>query len=185
MPLMPAPFWFLRHGETDHNAAGLSHGALDAPLNATGRAQATAAAPLLAGQGITAIVSSPMLRAAETADIINEFLNLPIRYEADLREVVFPGMEGKPLMPWFPEWLEGRHTPKGAESFQAVTARTTKAMNRVLASPGPVLIVAHGGIFRALRDLMGLAKENLTANAVPLYCQPTDVGWEVRPPPAL
>mgnify|MGYP003704279353 CR=1 FL=1 len=37
------PFWFLRHGETDWNAQGLSQGNVDIPLNATGRAQAVAA----------------------------------------------------------------------------------------------------------------------------------------------
>ncbi|NNM56087.1 histidine phosphatase family protein [Acidocella sp.] len=182
MQLPAVPFWFLRHGETDYNAAGLSQGALDISLNATGRAQAEVAAPLLAGQGIRAIISSPMIRTRETTAIVNEFLNLPVSFEADLREVIFGGMEGKPLQPWFPEWMEGRYTPEGAETFAEVTIRARIAMRRVLAQPGPVLIVAHGGIFRALRDLMGLSKEGLTPNAVPLFCDPTENGWEVRMP---
>ncbi|MDD2794758.1 histidine phosphatase family protein [Acidocella sp.] len=182
MQLPAVPFWFLRHGETDYNAAGLSQGVLDISLNATGRAQAEVAGPLLAGQGIRAIISSPMIRTRETAAIVNEFLNLPVSIEADLREVIFGGMEGKPLQPWFPEWMEGRYTPEGAETFAEVTIRTRIAMRRVLAQPGPVLIVAHGGIFRALRDLMGLSKEGLTPNAVPLFCDPTENGWEVRMP---
>jgi broad specificity phosphatase PhoE len=182
---LPAtPFWFLRHGETDYNAAGLSQGALDISLNATGRAQAASAGPMLAGQGIRAIISSPMIRTVETTAIVNEFLNLPVSYENDLHEVVFGGMEGKPLLPWFPEWLEGRYTPEGAESFAELTARTEGAMTRVLAVPGPVLVVAHGGIFRALRDMMGLPKEGLTPNGVPLFCQPTLTGWEIQTPPA-
>lgn len=180
MQLPEVPFWFLRHGETDYNAAGLSQGALDISLNATGRAQAEVAGPLLAGQGIRAIISSPMIRTRETTNIVNGFLNLPVSFEADLREVVFGGMEGKPLQPWFPEWMEGRFTPEGAETFTEVTTRARIAMHRVLAQPGPVLIVAHGGIFRALRDLMGLSKEGLTPNAVPLFCTPTQSGWEVR-----
>ncbi len=180
LSLPAVPFWFLRHGETDYNAAGLSQGALDVSLNATGRAQAQAAGPLLAAQGITAIISSPMVRTRETTAIVNEFLHLPVILEPELREVVFGGMEGKPLQPWFPEWMEGRFTPEGAETFAAVTIRARIAMQRVLAQPGPVLIVAHGGIFRALRDLMGLTKEGLTPNAVPLFCEPTENGWEIR-----
>ncbi len=186
MALPAVPFWFLRHGETDYNAAGLSQGALDIELNATGRAQAERAGPLLAGQDITAIVSSPMLRTRETTDIVNEFLRLPVSYEADLREVIFGGMEGQPLLPWFPEWLEGRYTPDGAESFSALTGRVEAALSSVLeAQPGPLLIIAHGGVFRAIRDLMGLPKEGLTRNAVPLYCQQGEEGWLITSPDDL
>lgn len=181
MSLPATPFWFLRHGETDYNAAGLSQGALDISLNATGRAQAETAGPLLAGQGISIIISSPMQRTRETTDIVNEFLRLPVQYEPDLREVIFGGMEGKPLLPWFPEWLEGNYTPPNAESFVQVLTRVQTAMARTLQTPGPLLIVAHGGVFRALRDLMGLPKQGLTPNAVPLYCAPTDTGWVVTP----
>jgi probable phosphoglycerate mutase len=137
---------------------------------------------LLKGQGIAAIVSSPMLRTRQTTEIVNAVLKLPVSYEPDLREVVFGGMEGKPLQPWFTEWMEGRATPEGAESFAALTARAEAAMARVLALPGPLLIVAHGGIFRAIRDLMGLAKEGLTPNGVPLCCEPTLTGWKVSTP---
>jgi broad specificity phosphatase PhoE len=178
LPLAEIPFWFLRHGETDYNAAGLSQGALDISLNATGRAQAAAAGPQLAGQGIIAIVSSPMQRTRETTDIVNDFLRLPVEYEPDLREVIFGGMEGKPLLPWFPEWLEGNFTPPNAESFAQVLTRIERAMARRL-RPGPLLIVAHGGVFRALRDLMRLPKQGLTPNAVPLYCAPAETGWQV------
>jgi bisphosphoglycerate-dependent phosphoglycerate mutase len=91
MALPPVAFWFLRHGQTDYNAAGLSQGALDIALNETGRAQARAAAPLLVGLGIVEIVSSPMRRTTETTDIVNEALGLPVHFEPDLREVVFGG----------------------------------------------------------------------------------------------
>lgn len=183
MALPRIPFWFLRHGETDYNAAGLSQGAIDIALNATGRAQAGRAGPLLAGQGITAIVSSPMLRTRETTDIVNEFLRLPVRFETDLREVIFGGMEGQPLLPWFPDWLEGNYTPERAESFPALSARVEAAMAATLqAQQGPLLIVAHGGVFRAIRDLMGLPKEGLTRNAEPLFCFPDEQGWQITSP---
>ncbi len=60
-------FWFLRHGETDWNAQGLSQGSIDIPLNATGIAQAAAAAQTLRDRGIASIVSSPLSRARDTA----------------------------------------------------------------------------------------------------------------------
>ncbi len=180
---MPAtPFWFLRHGETDYNAKGLSQGALDISLNETGRAQAALAAPVLAGRGIVGIVASPMLRTRETTAIVNQVLDLPVSFEPGLKEVVFGGMEGKPLMPWFPDWMAGTYTPEGAETFAALTARVDAAMRRVLAAPGPLLIVAHGGVFRAIRAIFGLAAEGLTPNAQPLYCEPTALGWRITAP---
>jgi probable phosphoglycerate mutase len=177
--LAKAPFWFLRHGETDYNARGLSQGALDISLNETGRAQARAAAPLLAGRGLVAIISSPMLRTRETTAIVNETLNLPVSFEPDLREVVFGGMEGKPLMPWFVDWMAGTYTPEGAESFAGLTARIRAALARILLLPGPVLIVGHGGMFRAARVALGLTPEGLTPNAQPLACSPSPDGWRI------
>jgi probable phosphoglycerate mutase len=153
---------------------------LDIALNETGRAQARAAGPKLAGQGIVAMVASPMLRTRETAAIVNETLGLPITYEPDLREVIFGGMEGKPLMPWYPEWLAGRYTPEGAESFAEVALRVRGAMARVLARPGPLLMVAHGGVFRSLRGILGLPVQGgTTPNAVPIRCEPTLTGWRL------
>ncbi len=181
MALPAQKFWFLRHGETDYNARGLSQGALDISLNANGRAQAQTAGQLLAGRGIVGIVSSPMIRTRETTEIVNDWLKLPVSFEPDLREVIFGGMEGKPLVPWFHDWMDGSYAPDGAESFAELTARVGKVMASILARPGPLLIVAHGGVFRAIRGLLGLDFEGLTPNAQPLLCEPRNDGWRVTP----
>ncbi|MDR3520807.1 MAG: histidine phosphatase family protein [Acidocella sp.] len=179
MTLPQVPFWFLRHGETDYNAKGLSQGALDISLNESGRAQAEAAAPLLVGRGIVAIYSSPMIRTRETSEILNKTLHLPVVYDEELREVIFGGMEGKPLHPWFADWMAGTYTPEGAESFAEITERVRGVLTRLLTLPGPILIVAHGGVFRALRGLLGLSLEGLTPNAEPLFCMPDTQGWTI------
>jgi probable phosphoglycerate mutase len=177
--LPSTPFWFLRHGETDYNAKGLSQGALDISINETGRAQAAAAAPVLAHRGIVGIVSSPMLRTCETTAIVNQVLHLPVTFEADLREVIFGGMEGKPLLPWFHDWLAGTDTPEGAETFADLTIRVQAVMARILAQPGPLLIVAHGGVFRAIRALLDAPESGFTANAQPLLCEPVGIVWRI------
>ncbi|WP_264817893.1 histidine phosphatase family protein, partial [Acidomonas methanolica] len=46
--LLARPYWYLRHGQTDWNARDLSQGRTDVPLNATGEAQAVAAAQRVA-----------------------------------------------------------------------------------------------------------------------------------------
>ncbi len=179
MTLPRIPFWYLRHGETEYNARGISQGAMDIPLNDNGRAQAKTAATRLAGRGIVAIICSPMLRTRETAAIVNEVLNLPITFEPGIREVVFGGMEGKPLGPWFQDWFDGSFTPEGAESFAELSKRVGTAMEGILTLPGPVLIVAHGGVFRAIRNLMGVTGQGPTPNGLPLYGQPMPAGWQV------
>lgn len=179
MSLPATAFWFLRHGETEYNARGLSQGAIDIPLNDVGRDQARKAAQLLANRGIVSIVCSPMLRTRETAAIVNEVLGLPVIYEPAIREVIFGGMEGKPLSPWFQSWMDGSFTPDGAESFSELTARIDAALQRILALPGPVLVVAHGGVFRAVRRLMGISRNGLTPNGQPLFCEPAAGGWQI------
>ncbi len=77
--------------------------------------------------------------------------------------------------PWYDDWVAGTYTPAGGESFEALRARVVPAVNRALALPGPVLIVAHGGMFRAVRAAMGLSALVRTENGVPLWCVPGEV----------
>jgi len=169
----PVAFWFLRHGETDWNAQDLSQGSVDVPLNETGLAQARSAALLLRNRGIRSLISSPLSRARVTAEIAAAELGLPVQFDDGLREVSFGVHEGKPMAAWgFQEWVDGLLTPEGAESFPALTARSVAAINRCIARPPLVLVVAHGAVFRALRGAMGHEPNVRTRNAVPVWCEP-------------
>lgn len=184
--LNPVPFWFLRHGETDWNAQGLSQGHTDIPLNRVGIAQAERAARTLAqlDLGIATIVSSPLVRARVTADHAAAALGLPVLIDDDLKEVAFGEQEGQPMGDWYDDWIAGRYTPAGAESFAALLARAVAAVNRATARPGPVLIVAHGALFRALRLAFGHEPNVRTPNALPILCAPPGPGeaqWSVTP----
>jgi probable phosphoglycerate mutase len=172
----PAPraFWFLRHGETDWNAAGLSQGRTDIPLNATGVAQAAAAAPRLRARGVARIVASPLLRAAETARILGEALALPVAFDGELMETRFGVQEGQPMGDWYDDWIAGRFTPEGGEPFAELVARAVGAIDRATAAPGLVLIVAHGALWRGFRHAAGLPANIRTPNAVPLLAEPGD-----------
>jgi broad specificity phosphatase PhoE len=174
--LAPIPFWFLRHGETDWNAQGISQGNVDVPLNATGLAQARAAAVKLRNRGIATIVASPLSRARVTAELVGEALELPVAIDPDLREVAFGAQEGQPMSDWFADWIGGRFTPEGAESFAALRRRAVTAANRATAQPPAVLVVAHGALFRSLRSAMGIEPVMRTQNAVPIFCQPPQPG---------
>lgn len=182
--LNPVPFWFLRHGETDWNAQGLSQGHTDIPLNKVGIAQAERAARTLAGLGIATIVASPLVRARVTAEYAARALGLPITLDDDLREVAFGEQEGLPMGDWYDDWIAGDYTPAGGESFAVLLARAVAAVNRATALPGPVLVVAHGALFRALRLAFGHEPNVRTPNALPILCAPPGPGetqWAVTP----
>ena len=172
--LMPRAFWFLRHGETDWNARNLSQGRTDIPLNEVGRAQATTAANLLRTRGIRTIVASPLSRARDTALAIHDAASPSggISYDSDLQEVSFGDQEGEPMGTWYDSWIAGEYTPTGAEPFADLRARAVAALNRALALESPVLVVAHGAFFRAVRAEMNLEVNVRTPNATPLFCEP-------------
>jgi probable phosphoglycerate mutase len=178
--LTPLAFWYLRHGETDWNAQNLSQGGTDVPLNPLGLAQARDAAATLRGRGIRSLVSSPLSRARATAALCAEALNLAVAVEPDLREVAFGAQEGQPMGDWYDDWIAGAYTPPGAETFAALRARAVAAVNRALAHEAPVLIVAHGALFRALRAEMGLSAAVRTPNALPIFCEP-GAPWTLTP----
>lgn len=186
LPEYPAPvlprreFWFLRHGETDWNARQLAQGAADIQLNARGLEQAHAAAELLRGLGIVAIHASPLSRARDTAEIAARVLGLEVNIVPELREAAYGIHEGVPMSGWFHGWVTGENTPQGAESFADLRRRACRAMDYCLAGAAPALIVAHGGLFRALRAEMGLEADLRPPNAVPILCTPTASGWDLR-----
>ncbi len=181
MRLIQRAFWFLRHGETDWNAQGLSQGNVDIPLNANGLAQAARAADMLRGRGIMTIVASPLSRAHDTARIAATPLGLEVELDEGLREVSFGSHEGQPMSDWFNDWVAGHFTPPDAEPFMDLRTRAVAAVNRALAKPAPVLVVAHGALFRALRAEMGLEPNVRTANAMPFFCEPGAPEWSLTP----
>ena len=130
--LSPIAFWFLRHGETDWNAQGISQGNVDIPLNAVGVAQARAAAEKLRNRGIATIVASPLSRARVTAEFVGEALGLQVALDPDLREVSFGVQEGQGMSGWFADWVSGAFTPEGAETFAALRRRAVAAANRAI-----------------------------------------------------
>jgi probable phosphoglycerate mutase len=177
--LTEAPFWYIRHGETNWNRDGLIQGSTDVPLNETGWAQARAAGAVLADRGITAVWCSPLQRARNTAEVLAEALGLPLHVSQSLREAAFGVEEGQVMGDWFTRWSAGEVSPEGGEAFADLRVRAVAAVNAVLAEGGLPLVVAHGGFFRAIRAAMGMSAAVRTANGVPVLCQPGPDGWRL------
>jgi len=91
----------------------------------------------------------------------------------DLQEVSFGVHEGTAMGgAWFTDWVDSGLTPEGGESFVDLRTRAVSAVTDALTRPAPVLVVAHGALFRALRAEMGLSPDVRTANGVPILCEP-------------
>ncbi len=182
MPIPRRPFLYLRHGETDWNLAGRAQGASDVPLNDRGREQARDAARVLAGLAIGPIVASPLGRARETAAIVADTLGVAFTTDDDLHEVAFGEREGQTMGEWYEDWIDGRYTPPGGESFEALSLRGASVLGRHLAGAEdarPTLFVAHGALFRAIRGALGLPIHVRLANGAPLECRPEGEGWQI------
>ena len=173
MSLPLIPFYFLRHGQTEWNRLGRGMGQRDIPLNETGHLQAQQAAHQIREVGIKTILSSPLLRAKQTADRIATDLSLPVTTIDDLMECHLGNWEGQDITLWWESWNAGIPVD-GVEPRPDFIARTIRAVNQSLTYTPPVLIVAHGGSFSALCQALKLHGED-AANAIPIYfsVQPT------------
>jgi len=172
--LRPVPFYYLRHGQTDWNRDRLCQGDLDIPLNATGEAQARAAAILLNNEPIASICVSPLQRARRTAEIVNETLRVPMIVIDELREICDGAHQGLFMEAGFYEARRGGTLlPDGAESLDAIHARALAAMNAALDHPGPVLVVSHGGLYWGVEHHTALLGPTLPHGA-PVFHGPPD-----------
>ncbi len=164
-------FYFLRHGQTDWNVERRGQGRTDIPLNATGIDQAYGAMTLLQGSEIASICCSPLSRARKTAEIVNEAFDLPIHYIDELQEACFGEYEGVIAGDWFNDWFEGT-TPEGAEPYEEFLQRGLIGLNKALEFPGPVLVVAHGGIYWSIQRHAGLGESRVVNNCEPIHHEP-------------
>lgn len=160
--------YFVRHGETDWNAALRYQGQRDIPLNAKGRAQARRNGIVLRellGNEAAAFdyVASPLTRASETMEIMRGELALPpqdFRKDDRLREISYGHWEGELLQnlptvdpvgfsarsaePW--SWQ-----PTDGESYSMLSDRVALWLREV---QDDAVVASHGGVSRVLRGLI-------------------------------
>ena len=164
------PFYFIRHGETDWNRRNIIMGSMDIPLNELGLKQAHEASYILENESFDIIISSPRLRAQQTAEIIAKKTNKPIVLEENLAERIWGEAEGKPVDPTKSVYNDA-HTPRGAETFSAFQRRVIKTISSLLLIEKLPLLVSHGGVFKALTHYFG--HENMSSsNCTPFFFKP-------------
>jgi probable phosphoglycerate mutase len=151
----------IRHALCDSVGRSIAGRGWGIHLNASGRGQAEALATRLAGLPISAIYSSPLERAQETAEPVARRLGLEVETDPGLNEVDFGDWTGRTLaeLDGTPGWLafnRERSTTRipGGELIGEVLARALEACHRISRrhqNPGAVLaLVSHGDVLRAL-----------------------------------
>ncbi len=164
-------FYFLRHGQTEHNRQRICQGHADVPLNETGLAQADAAAPVLATARPAAIRASDLLRVRQTAAPVAEKLGLDVRTDPRLRERAFGIYENQQIGGKL--WSFDHASIESLEDF---VDRSLEGFDWALREDD-VLVVTHGGLRRVLAPALRVEMADWTAhNALPMRFSRDDAG---------
>ncbi|UQZ92329.1 histidine phosphatase family protein [Bacillus safensis] len=174
----------VRHGETDWNAAKRIQGRTDIPLNDTGKWQAEQTGLYLKDVHWDVVISSPLIRAKETAHLILNHVHAPLVIMDDFIERDYGDAEGMSFeerQKLFPD----KQYPN-MEPLETIQNRMLEGIEKVRAAypDQHVLIVAHGAAIHALLttladEHMGLQNTRLV-NACLNYVEWTDDKWKVR-----
>ena len=162
----------LRHGTTGRD--GYLDGRTDHPLSTDGRAQFESQT---ARRDWPTIVTSPLRRAREAAQLLAGSRNLGLRIDEDWAELDFGLWDGRRKSELEEEPVNraalvafyrdpSTNPPPGGESWASLEMRIGCALTRLAhpASPGPVLVVTHAGPMRvALHQVCGLPLDRLWA----------------------
>jgi probable phosphoglycerate mutase len=147
------PIFLIRHGETLGNASRTVQQP-DNPLSPRGRMQAELLARRLQAEGIAAILSSDLERAAATAERLRQATGVPVRHDPLLQERNFGDIRGTPYAELDFDLFAPEYAPPNGESWEIFHARVDRAWALVreaaAAAGGPLAVVTHGLVCRSL-----------------------------------
>ncbi len=136
--------YLVRHGESEANALGILTDSLEGyPLTAKGVEEVKAMSLQLSNFRFDRIVSSPVLRARQSAAIISDALNKPIEIDARIRESSMGGYNNRKYF----ELPAGGRVEKGLESWASMTSRMVDFAESL---EGSVIAVTHQITIRVL-----------------------------------
>ncbi len=172
----------VRHGRSEWNGRKIISGQLNPPLSDEGLRQAECLAEVLQNENLSAIHTSSLSRAVETARPTAEFHRLPITPHDALREINLGVLQGRFRDERDPEaqnmWAEREKNkahyriPYG-ENFTELESRVDKCLTKIFEMTGTILIVGHRSPNRViLRRLMNWSREtavNLKLRSKYLY----------------
>jgi broad specificity phosphatase PhoE len=152
----------VRHGVTDWNRRGQFQGRTDVPLNDEGISQAHAAARRLQSVPFDTIVSSPLIRAMKTAEIIAAASCKAVTIDADLIECDFGSFEGRPIA----EVMDAHGItakealatilPSDGETWASVSERSLRCVGKWLDRhpQATILFVCHDAVMQSMSEAL-------------------------------
>lgn len=181
--LIKKKFYFVRHGKTDWNKNNLCHGQVDIPLNQSGIEEIEQLSPLLIALPFSKIFTSPLLRAIQTAQVIQKNCSFPIEVIDALEERRWGSIEGAPSAEMYQvEELEEKNTSYGShfdiEPRLVFKQRVLDGINSTLNEETP-LIVSHGRVFLILLEILDLPLIRQIPNATVIECNPLHDKWQI------
>ncbi|MFC4356309.1 histidine phosphatase family protein [Chryseomicrobium palamuruense] len=156
----------VRHGETDWNAIGMLQGRTDIPLNETGFRQAEECSELLKTSQWDVIITSPLKRAKQTAEIINKKVIVPVVEMEDFLERDYGDAEGMTYEERNSKFPDNLYPNQ--EERTALNKRVIEGIEKINQEYGDkkILLVAHGAVINAILAVfsngkIGSGKTNL------------------------
>ena len=179
--------YIIRHGQTDWNIAKKIQGRQDIPLNERGRYQAGCLKKAMEDRPVTAVFTSPQIRAMETAKAVALSSGSAVIPVKDLMEINYGSWEGKTEEELLQEdralyeawWSHPAETaPPGGESISQVNERCQKAWKEIKPQlTGDAAIVAHGGLLAHFMEQL-LGSESVAASTVAHNASITTIEYE-------
>lgn len=152
-----------RHGQSDYNAKGLLQGQLDNPLTALGKEQATLLACRAKEWDISHIISSPLSRAKQTAEVCAQALNLIVEVQRGFEERHYGRWQGSPInqLQDYENFKQRCYSQAdlipctGAESTTTVRTRITTQLKSLTQKhiTGNILLISHGDAIDCLLSM--------------------------------
>lgn len=180
-------FYFVRHGESEHNQRGIvAGGRIDSPLSERGITQALNLQTQIKNIGIKHVISSSLLRARKTSEIAWDGI---LHIDVNLREFelgIFEGKEDIGISEYVLNLPYDVPVPQG-ESKKVFVERITNSINKWLITlESPLLFVGHGFMWGFLLLIMKIPIYNEDGTLIKdlencklTHFQPSGTGWKV------
>ncbi|MBO0998545.1 histidine phosphatase family protein [Bacillus sp. SD075] len=157
----------VRHGQTDWNASGKLQGQTDIPLNELGKIQARKCGEFLSNEASwDVIISSPLKRARVTADIISQYIEVPVIEKMEFIEKNFGVAEGMTAAERESAFVDKEYP--GQENQESLRSRLMNGLQEIQKEypEMKVILVAHGAVIHFILRLM--TNESIVSNEMRL-----------------
>ncbi|WP_440971154.1 histidine phosphatase family protein [Peribacillus frigoritolerans] len=157
----------VRHGQTDWNALGKLKGQTDIPLNELGKIQARQCGEFMSKDDWDVIITSPLKRARETADIISHYIEVPVIEKMEFIEKNFGVAEGMTAAERKSAFRDKDYP--GQENQESLRNRLMNGLQEIQKEypEKKVILVAHGAVIHFILRLM--SNESIVSNEIRLF----------------